>query len=199
VQQATLETYMDDGGPVEIPMLELRSRIPPKRRVTLDELVGALEKVFADQKARDERPPVPVIVPAALEIKLAEFNMDDRIGQVQTKISRRLDKEGLVTFSALLDNPSREETVFTLLPLLFLTQSGITSMAQDPFFGEIFIRLLPPQEAKEKSMRMDGKSEKTAREEEAGMKKEEMAHKEAATLRQETAPRKEVAIKPSVG
>ncbi len=148
VQQATLETYMDEGGPVEIPILELRSRIPPKRRVTLDELVTAMEKVLHEQQERENRPAPPVLVPASLEIKLAEFNMDEHLEHVRVKIHQRLDAEGLVTFSALLDKPTREETVFTLLPLLFLTQKGAISMAQDPFFGEIFIRLRQQEAAK---------------------------------------------------
>lgn len=141
VQQATLETYMDEGGPVEIPMLELRTRIPPKRRVTLDELVGALERVFAEQRSREEKGQQTVILPPALEIKLAEFDIDEHIGKVLAKIKERKDGENLVTFSALLDKREREQVVYTLLPLLFLSQKGTVSLAQDPFFGEIFIRM----------------------------------------------------------
>ena len=48
------EVFIDEQKvPVEIPMLSLRTRIPPKRKVTLDELVNALEEVFEEQKIRE--------------------------------------------------------------------------------------------------------------------------------------------------
>ena len=148
--QMTLDDYSEHVQISDIPMLELRGRIPPKRRVTLDELVSAVEEVFSREQERAS-PRIPVEIPPAIEIKLAEFNLDEQMGQVQTKINRQKDGEGLVAFSALLDTPTRQSVVYTLLPLLFLAQRGEVSLAQDPFFGEIFIRCMEVKKTDKKS------------------------------------------------
>jgi len=140
VQQATLETYMEEGGPIEIPVLELKSRIPPKRRVTLDELFEAMEKVFQDTAER-ENVIKQVKLPANLEIQLSEFNVEEKMKDVLEKIRGNLDSEGWATFSSLLGSRGREEIIFTLLPLLYLAQEQKIAIAQEQFFGEIFIKL----------------------------------------------------------
>ena len=149
--QTTLDDY--EGEPVgDIPLLELRGRIPPKRRITLDELVSAVEEVFERERKRADKPPA-VLLPPAIEIKLAEFNLDTEVESLQRKILKGQDGEGLVLFSALLDEPTRHSVVYTFLPLLFLAQRGEVDMSQDPFFGEIFIRTLhkEPSQKKEKA------------------------------------------------
>ena len=51
------QTFIDEAqAPVEIPMLSLRTRIPRKRKVTLNELMSALEEVFEEQRKRQEKP-----------------------------------------------------------------------------------------------------------------------------------------------
>ncbi len=139
--QSTLDEFVEEGVPLmEIPALELKGRVPPKGRVTLQELVSALEKVFADQKKKSEQVPI-IEVPSSMEIEVAEFNIDAYIQKVYDKILGLQDSEGLVTFSSLLSERTREQVIFTLLPVLFLSNKGSISMAQDPFFGEIFIRV----------------------------------------------------------
>ena len=147
VAQTTLDDYGEPVDSSEIPVLELRGRIPPKRRVSLEELVSAVEEVFERERKRQERP-AEVLLPAAIEIKLAEFNLDAEVEGLKGKISKARDGEGLVLFSALLNEPTRHAVVYTLLPLLFLAQRGEVSMAQDPFFGEIFIRSLQTKEGR---------------------------------------------------
>lgn len=144
VVQSTLEDYADeDISYDEIPVLELRGRIPPKRRVTLDELVNAVEKVFERQRVKQSnRKQIPAEIPTTqIEVALSEFDIDSEIENLHTKIFEKKDVENLVRFSNLLKEKNREEVVFTLLPLLFLAQRGDVSINQDPFFGEIFIRV----------------------------------------------------------
>lgn len=152
VVQPTLEEYYGPENVEEIPILQLRGRIPPKRRVTLQELVEAVEEVFSLQLKRQQKPD-EIIAPPAIEIKLSEFNLDAEMESLRAKISKLADSQGLVLFSALLDEPTRYAVVYTLLPLLFLAQHGEVSLAQDPFFGEIFIHIFRNnnQEVKKKA------------------------------------------------
>jgi len=142
--QASLDEFVEPMHYNQIQTIELKGRIAPKGRVTLDELVKAVEKVFEEQKEREEKtaqkqiPPMDV---TPIEIKMSEFNIDQQVKILWDKIENRLDTEGLVTFSNLLDKKDRLDVVYTFLPLLFLANEGKVSMRQDPFFGEIFIRL----------------------------------------------------------
>jgi len=141
VQEAETETFLAEGQqPVEIPVLTLRTRIPPKRKVSLGELVQALEDVFSDQKKREDwksRPPEREVV----VIQLPEFNIEKQMDEVFGRVKSSSDSEGLATFSSLLKEDSGKEKVYTLLPLLFLSQSGKINIFQEKFFGEIFIQL----------------------------------------------------------
>ena len=148
------ETFIgEDESPVEIPMLSLRTRIPPKRKVTLDELVHALEEVFDQQKRREDFKNRPVIEPELI-IQLPEFNLEKQMAEMYEKIQKSVDSKGLTTFSQLVKDNTRKQAVYALLPLLFLAQNGKVNVFQEKFFGEIFVQLLEegetPREAKKK-------------------------------------------------
>lgn len=140
-EQALLDEFVDDTGPVEIPTLELRGRIPPKRRVSLDELLEAMEKVMEDSR-KHETVMKQVKLSPNMEIKLTAINIEEKMKEVLGKIGERTDSSGWATFSGLLDGDrGRAGIIYTLLPLLHLTQEGKVFMMQEKFFGEIFVRL----------------------------------------------------------
>jgi len=175
-QVVASEVFVDESlPPVEIPMLELRTRIPPKRKVTLDELLVAMEKVFDDQKKREEHTQ-NVDIPAVMNIKLPEFDIDDRMNEVYQRAKKLADKEGLVTFSQLIRERTREEIVFTLLPLLFLVQNGKVKLFQEKIFAEIFIQILPEEKKEGKKEEKENKEKKESKKSEGN--EEERAEKE---------------------
>jgi len=151
------ETFIAEGRPpVEIPMLSLKTRIPPKRKVTLDELVNALEEVFEQQKRREERIAQPEI-PPAMVIQLPEFNLEQRMAEMHETVKGKADAKGLVTFSQLAGRMTRENVVYALLPLLFLAQNGKINLFQEKFFGEIFVQLLEEGESPKEAKRRLGR------------------------------------------
>jgi len=132
------EVYIEEERePVEIPLLTLRTRIPPKRRVTLAELMDALEEAFEYQKRREER----AIAPEPISFVLPEYNIEERMAELLSRAAKLADSEGLITFSSLLRERTRREIIFTLLPLLHLAQDGRLDIFQEKLFGEIFIQL----------------------------------------------------------
>ncbi|VVC01900.1 Segregation and condensation protein A [uncultured archaeon] len=135
------ETYVEeDAAPETIPVLELRTRIPPKRMVTLDELLLAMEKVFDEQKKREEKAQ-KIEIPSVINIQLPEFSIEERMGEIYERVLAEKDSEGLATFSSILVEKNPLGVVMTLLPLLHLVQDGELSIFQEKFFGEIFIRV----------------------------------------------------------
>ena len=154
-QVATEETYVDeDAGPEVIPVLELKTRIPPTRMVTLDELLLAMEKVFDEQKKREEKAQ-KIEIPSVINIQLPEFNIEQRMATVYGRVLEEKDSEGLATFSSLLSDRTALDIIATLLPLLHLVQDRKLTIFQEKFFGEIFIRV---KEETEKEHAGEGKS-----------------------------------------
>ncbi|MDO8339770.1 MAG: segregation/condensation protein A [Candidatus Burarchaeum sp.] len=137
-QVAEEQVYLEeDSAPLEVPVLTLRTRIPPKRRVTITELMDALEDAFEYQRAKEER----VHVPDAMAIILPEYNIEERMSALLSRITALADKEGLVLFSSLLREKTRQEIILTLLPLLHLAQDGKINIFQEKLFGEIFVQM----------------------------------------------------------
>jgi len=143
--QATLEEYMgeiDEGQPLSIDALELKSRIPPRRPVTLDELVGAMEEAMQAEKKRETKSS-EIKVPQIMNIQLPEFDIEAKMAEVYESVrsGAKTDAEGFVLFSNLVSGKDAEGTIYTFLPLLHLVQDERISMRQEDFFQEIFISL----------------------------------------------------------
>lgn len=135
------ETYVEEGAePEVIPVLELKTRIPPKRMVTLDELLLAMEKVFDEQKKREEKAQ-KIEIPSVINIQLPEMNIEQRMAEVYDLVLERKDATGLATFSSLVEERTAIGIISTLLPVLHLVQDKKLSIFQEKFLGEIFIRV----------------------------------------------------------
>jgi segregation and condensation protein A len=140
VQVADSETYIEENqNPVEISMLSLRTRIPPKRRVSISELIGALSEVIDAQKKRAERifAPKPI-----MSIEIPKEDIEKRMNVLLERLDGIADKEGVLVFSDLLEKKTKEEMIFLLLPLLHLAQDRKIDITQEKMFGEIFITIL---------------------------------------------------------
>ncbi|MBS3069702.1 segregation/condensation protein A [Candidatus Micrarchaeota archaeon] len=143
--QATLDEYMEEsqeGLPLTIESLELKSRIPPRRRVTLEELVGAMEEAMQAEKKRETKAS-EIKVPQIMNIELPGFDIEEKMAEVYESVraGSKSDAEGFVLFSSLVAGKSSEQVIYTFLPLLHLVQDERISMHQEDFFKEIFISL----------------------------------------------------------
>lgn len=140
VQVMNEETYIsEDQNPTDVPILSLRTRIPPKRRVSLGELIGALTEVIESQKKRAEKifQPRPI-----MSIEIPKETMEKRMHDVLERVRKAADSEGVLVFSDLLQEKTTAETIFVLLPLLHLAQDRFVDVKQEKMFGEIFITVL---------------------------------------------------------
>lgn len=132
----------------EIPQLTLSSRIPPKRAVTLDELVEEVERVIkyeSDERlVRKPRGSIDEIV----DFHLEEEDIESRMNEINEKIRSSIDEEGWTLFSRLLkDGSDNIELIYALMSILHLTQKETIDIKQDQLFGEIFIKLLDKEKA----------------------------------------------------
>lgn len=132
----------EESGAVEgvvVPQLEIVSRIPPKRPITLNELIEEMEKVMKYEKKN-------VVKSVQLEEVFYEIehrNMQEEIEAVLALLIAKMDSEGWVMFSSIIETGEPREIVRKLLPILHLSQEEKLDLRQDEYFGEIFIKVLP--------------------------------------------------------
>lgn len=146
--QEQMTDYLPEepAGPLvseEVPQLTMASRIPPKRQVTLEELVVEVEKVIRyDSDERMLRKPRGSIN-EIIEFRLEQQDIERRMDEVAKSIRDSVDSEGWTMFSRLVsDRDDRLEMIYALMSVLHLTQKQMIDIKQDQMFGEIFIKLL---------------------------------------------------------
>jgi segregation and condensation protein A len=121
---------------INIPLLSAPIEREPTRKVTLSELISALNNSLEIKKKKEiieriETPEKPIIY-----IKQAE-DIDKRIEKIYVKIRSK----GLMKFSDLVPAWRRKDIMHTFLPLLFLANQGRVTCEQPEMFKEIYIKL----------------------------------------------------------
>lgn len=139
----------------EIPDLVFRANRARSRRVTLQELMRAVEEVMRQGK-RLLPAGGTAFEPALLELELPQEGMNDRMKRVFERALALKDEENLLLFSALVTAARKELNghapgdgvliVRELIPVLHLIQEKKLAAWQDEFYGEIFLKILDEDE-----------------------------------------------------
>ncbi len=125
----------------ELPQLEMSARIPPRRQITMDELVGEMEKIIKyDDAAERVRVPRGAIVDT-IDLELSEHDLENDLGRIIDSVKKHTDSDGWSLFSKVVKEYDVRKTVYTLLCLLYLVQQDKIDLKQDKIYGEIFIHL----------------------------------------------------------
>ncbi len=126
-----------DGGAlinVDAPMLSPPIDRKPTRKVTLDELIGALGKAM---EFREKKEVKELRMKRAIENLLEpEEDIEIRIGYVLERITEKKE----IMFSQLIPW-KRKEIVNTFMPLLYLMQRDKIECHQEEFFKDIQIKI----------------------------------------------------------
>ena len=128
----------------EIPALIPRTPQPRKRKVSVFDLVEALERALEVKKRRLLHSIPPLNVEAPKKKKDITEIIREVYGRIKMFfISALKDK---LTFAKLLPSESREDKVHTFIPLLHLAHQSKIELVQDSPFGEIQILLKKKEE-----------------------------------------------------
>ena len=141
----------------EISPLIPRTPQPRKRKVSIFDLVEALERALEVKKRRL----LHSIPPLNLEAPKKKKDITEIIREVYGKIkaffiSTLKDK---LTFSKLLPSESKEDKVHTFIPLLYLAQQNKIELVQESQFGEIEVLLKRKDEAPKPENKEEADSE----------------------------------------
>lgn len=128
------------GGAInmdEKPNIYPRTPQPRKRKISVFDLVNALEKALEVQKRRK---PVAAEHPD-VRVPPKSRDMSIMIKEVHNKIAKFFKKAtSKLTFSYLLPSETKEDKVMTFIPLLHLANMRKIDLFQKQHFGEIEIR-----------------------------------------------------------
>ena len=117
-----------------------RTPQPRSRKVSVHDLVDALNKAL-EVKHRRVRYSIPEI---SVEIPEKQTDMSVLISNLYMKIKGYFQKKnyGRLNFSQLIPSESKEDKIYTFMPLLHLTNQRKIDLEQEQHFGEIEIVLL---------------------------------------------------------
>lgn len=142
--EEVIEEQVDGEGAivrphVEVGQLELRLRVPPKRRITLQELITALDEAI---KLKEVKETMQIQAPLELPIKFDEIDIEQEAENLYHNISAYVDKSRMITFSNLVGISQTDDVLLQVfIPLLFLASKGKVNLLQEKFFDEIIIAL----------------------------------------------------------
>ncbi|MEM4282646.1 MAG: ScpA family protein [Candidatus Woesearchaeota archaeon] len=138
-EEAFYEQLEAEQRVVQPESYELVSRMPQprKRKISVFDLVRALEKALEVKHRRLMRFTLPelVIPPKQIDITLEIKKIYKRILEVFLQGKRELE------FSELLNVGDKKEKIYTLIPLLHLSNQRKIDLEQKVPFGEIQIKL----------------------------------------------------------
>ncbi|MBW6451839.1 MAG: hypothetical protein K0B02_03860 [DPANN group archaeon] len=135
-------TMINLPGNIMIPPLIVPIKRYPKRNISIDELINALDKAMTIKNRRE--------VKTIFNVDLNSEDMSETIENIFNLILERIDIDNTTTFSSFLDGGNVDHLIKTFSSILHLSNEERISCLQKDFFGEIYISV-------EDSKLLDGK------------------------------------------
>jgi len=124
----------------EVQPLVPRLRLQPNKRVTLYELMSALDEVM---KLKEKRELFIQAASTPVQFYIDKEDIDQKIELIYNMVQDHSDKTGMTTFAYLSNNFDHSEKILLdlFIPLLFLAHKQRIIIMQERFFDEILIKL----------------------------------------------------------
>ena len=143
--QANLDQYLDNASeenlriPLDsIPELSFTSRVPPKRQITLEDLLAEMEKAIK-YESNDRQKVIKGAITETIDIELPQRDLENDMKEVFESIKNNIDQSGWALFSNITKKSNN--VVYLLLCLLYLFQEEKIDLRQDEIFGEVLIKI----------------------------------------------------------
>ena len=125
----------------EKPRLTIKTPMPRKRKVTLQDLMNALHKALEVEKRRN----VKRDIFNRVDVKIPEnkIYISELITSIYNKIIDffKANKKEKLTLTKLVNSDKKEDIILTFIPLLHLDNQEKVSISQDEPFGEINVEV----------------------------------------------------------
>ncbi|MGC8496143.1 MAG: segregation/condensation protein A [Candidatus Micrarchaeia archaeon] len=124
----------------EVPPLVSKLRFQPGRKITLSELMEAMNEAMKIQQSHAQQRTKQQV---PLNITINSDDIDAKMDKVYELVKTRVDKANVTTFNSIATEYKTSESIVIdlFVPLLMLMHYGKVELRQDIFFSEIFILL----------------------------------------------------------
>ena len=124
----------------EKPRLTIKTPMPRKRKVTLQDLMSALQKALEIEKRRNVKR--ELFDSIKVEVPQKKIDISELISSVYNKIVDYFKtKKERLTFTTLVNSNKKEDKLYTFIPLLHLDNQEKVTISQNEPFGEINIEI----------------------------------------------------------
>jgi len=137
-----LEQLFDEAPNPEYekPRLTIKTPMPRKRKVTLQDLMSALQKALDVERRRNIKK--ELFDSIKVEIPQKKIDISEIITDIYNKILDYFKtKKEKLTFTNLVNSDKKEDKVYTFIPLLHLDNQEKVNITQEEPFGEISIEI----------------------------------------------------------
>jgi len=125
-----------------------KSPQPRKRKVSIYDLIEALQKALETKKRRIDRMPI-----VDIEIPERKFDITKTMDDLLNRIIAYHKEKGRLTFSDIAPKEAdKKAKVYAFIPLIFLSNTGRIELQQQEHFGEIDILLRENEKEIEKEL-----------------------------------------------
>ncbi len=124
----------------EVPELIPKFRLQPHKKVTLAELMDALDEAI---RVTEQKAIISSEMEAPLDFVVIKEDIDEKIASAYKLIASNMSGDGVIEYSKLsrLFSSERGAVSDLFIPLLFLAHRKEVDIAQEQFFGDIMISL----------------------------------------------------------
>jgi segregation and condensation protein A len=122
--------------------LSYRQKLPRMRRVTLQELMGAVEAAIKQEnkrevKFKEKKIKENFVMPIKIDTK--KVDVEKIIKNTYSKITNTSDDYGMVSFNNITKNETKDK-IYSMIAILYLETHEYITIIQESFFGEIIIK-----------------------------------------------------------
>lgn len=119
-----------------------KQKLPRMRRVTLEELMGAVEEAIKEESKREiiikeKSKREKFVMPLKIDTK--KVDVEKIIRNTYSKIVDTSDEYGMVSFNNITKNETKEK-IYSMLAILYLETHDYITIVQETFLGEILIK-----------------------------------------------------------
>ena len=139
-----LEDFIDGKKRIILdvePKLTIKTPQTRKRKVTVNELISALEKALEVNNRRLLKISDRESIPENLKIPQRTKDINEIIKELYAKIQEFFTKHPVIEFSRLVGSERKEDKLAAFIPLLQLSNDIKIDLHQQEHFGEIFIKM----------------------------------------------------------
>lgn len=135
--------FEEPQEPAKQPKIYPRTPQPRQRKVSVYDLVDALEQAL-DVRVKREKRALDRVEAQVTEVSVPENQVDvsSLMNSLLERISSHFEEASQLTFSDLSPSDVKQDKVLTFIPLLHLTNERRVDLAQEESFAEVYISLL---------------------------------------------------------